>query len=74
MTAIVTEGNVTHLPDPNSDDAVIQHALKILTSRARTPGWYVQGADDLKNYLRVLDYFLLDDELDAYTFHEHGRV
>jgi len=53
MTATDTAGNVTHLPDPNSDDAVIHHALKILASRARTPGWYVQNADDVKNYLRV---------------------
>lgn len=53
MTATVTEGNVTHLPDPKSDDAVIRHALKILESRCCTPGWYVQGADEVKNYLRV---------------------
>ena len=53
MTTPVTEGNVTHLPDPKSDDAVIHHALKILESRCSTPGWYVQGADDVKNYLRV---------------------
>ena len=31
MTATVTEGNVTHLPDPASDDAIIRHALKILS-------------------------------------------
>jgi len=53
MTATVTEGNVTHLPDPASDDAIVRHALKILDSRCRTPEWYVQSADEVKNYLRV---------------------
>ena len=54
MTATVTEGNVTHLSDPKSDDVVILHALKILESCCRTPGWYVQNADEVKNYLRLL--------------------
>jgi len=35
MTATVTEGNVTHLPDPASDDAIIRQALKILEARSR---------------------------------------
>jgi DNA repair protein RadC len=53
MTATVTEGNVTHLPDPASDDAIILQALKILETRSRAPEWYVQNADEVKNYLRV---------------------
>ena len=53
MTKPVTGGNVTQLPDPASDDAVIRHALKILEARSRSPEWYVQGAEDVKNYLRV---------------------
>jgi len=53
MTATVTEGNVTHLPDPASDDAVIRQALKILEARSRAPDWYVQNTDEVKNYLRV---------------------
>ena len=53
MTATVTEGNVTHLPDPASDDAIILQALKILEARSRVPEWYVQNTDEVKNYLRV---------------------
>ena len=53
MTAAITGGNVTSLPDPASDDAVIRHALKILGSRSRSPEWYVQGTDEVKNYLRM---------------------
>ena len=119
MTTTVSEGNITPLPDPASDDAVIRHALKILESRSRSPEWYVQGTDEVKNYLRVrlaaehgreclfahnqppggeawslvdqqlvsrlagalapvgvrvLDYFLVGNEVDVYSFRDHGRV
>lgn len=53
MNTPASGGNVTQLPDPSLDDAVIRHALKILEARSRSPEWYVQGADDVKNYLRV---------------------
>ena len=53
MTATVTEGNVTHLPDPASDDAIIRQALKILEARSRAPERYIQNTEEVKNYLRV---------------------
>lgn len=46
-------GSVTHLPNPSDENAIVRQALEILEARSRVPEWYVQNADDVKNYLRV---------------------
>ena len=51
-------GSVTRLPNPTDENAVIHQALDILDGRSRTPNWYVQNADEVKNYQRVR----LDDQ------------
>ena len=43
-------GSVTHLPNPSDENIVIRQALDILEARSREPEWYVQNADDVKNY------------------------
>ena len=47
-------GSVTRLPNPSDDNAIVRQALEILEARSRMPEWYVQNAEDVKQYLRLL--------------------